>query len=64
MSNQKLVVIQRDDKNVAVVNLHGKNECPLIIIIVYNSNNNYYHQITGATLQSWKHDGTEMIFVR
>lgn len=63
MASLQLVELRRDSKNIAVVNLHGKFNIIIrtpatfrsALIVAIN---------TGATLQSWIHDGTEMIFVR
>ena len=60
MASLQLVELRRDAKNIVVVNLHGK----LTTSTTFRST---YHIIvainTGATLQSWIHDGTEIIFV-
>ena len=61
-AHQALVEIFRDEKNKATVNLFGRGHGQLLICKILK----WFWCITvaGATLVSWIHDETEMIFVR
>ena len=61
-AQQELVVLTRDEKNKATVNLHGL--LPSLHALALCDGRRAVFSPVGGTLQSWVHDGTEMIFVR